>query len=169
MLNERDRDPVDTQAVLAAILAAREVYRDREFQAWADDWARGRDRGQATAEGTETRIRTAWSLPNPCGDEWKQHILEMIFSGATADELRAEALKASEEAESSELPTPGDREAEATMFAVTSALSATQAAQAYASEAYNASKYHDEIRDLMKASVDLAKSFAADCMRLRMS
>ena len=170
MLTEGDhRDPSDATAVLAAILAAREVYPDEEFQIWADAWIGGRDREGATAETAEASIRTAWSLPNPYGDDWKQRILEMIFSGATHDELCAETLKASEAAGQIELPTPADQKAEATMFAVTSALSATMAAQAYAAEAYIALKYDAQIREHLKACVDWARSFAADCQRLRRS
>ena len=140
MLDAKDHDPLDERAALDAILASREVYPDEEFQIWANAWVGGRDRGQAAAETTERGIRRAWLLPQPFGDEWKQRVIEMIFSGMTGAELYAEALKLSEaEADSGKIPALADPEAEATMLAVCSALSATQAAYAYASEVLRSS------------------------------
>ena len=73
----------------------RERYLRRRIQVWANLINMGRDRGQAAAESTERYIWTAWLLPQPFGDEWKQHVIEMIFSGMTGEELYAEDLEGS--------------------------------------------------------------------------
>jgi|SRR5579862_8027809 len=161
MLDAKDRDPSDERAVLDAILASREVYPDEEFQIWANAWLSGRDREQVAAETTEKSIRIAWLLPQPFGDEWKLRVIEMIFSGVTGEELYDKALKPSEvDADSGEIPTSVDLEAEVTMLAVCSALSATQAAYAYASEALDAASpesSRERVREVLAVSSTYAK------------
>jgi hypothetical protein len=107
----------------------------------------------------------------PCGDEWKQRVIEMIFSGMTGEELYAEALKLSDaEADYGKIPTSVDTEAEATMSAVCSALSATQAAYAYASEALDPvspESSRELVREVLAVSSTYAKMSAAECKRLR--
>ena len=171
MLDAKNHDPSDERAVLDAILASREVYPDEEFQIWANAWVRGRDRGQAAAETTERGIRTAWLLPNRSETSGSNAVIEMIFSGMTGEELYAEALKLSEaEADYGKIPTSVDPEAEATMFAVCSALSATQAAYAYASEALDPvspESSRELVREVLAVSSTYAKMSAAECKRLR--
>lgn len=162
MLDAEDHDPSDERAVLDAILASREVYPDEDFQIWANAWVRGRDRRQAAAETIERGIRRAWLLPQPFGDEWKQRVIEMIFSGMTGEELYAEALKLSEaEADSGKIPASADPEAEATMLA---------AAYAYASEALDPASPESSrelVREVLAVSSTYAKMSAAECKRLR--
>ena len=95
----------------------------------------------------------------------------MIFSGMTDEELYAEALKLPEaEADSGMIPALADPEAEATMFAVCAALSTTQAAYAYASEALDPvspESSRELAREVLAVSSTYAKMSAAECKRLR--
>jgi hypothetical protein len=175
MLNEEDRDPSDEQAVLTAILAAREVYSEERFQAWAEAWVAGRDRTQHSADTTATAIRLDWFLPDPDGKKWEQRLIELRAKTATDEEFHHSALAALElqvQAESRELPNPADTEAEANMLAFQSALGASLAAYAYASVAAldldsSDERATDQVREALQTSVLFVRAAAASCKRLR--
>lgn len=162
MLNEDDRDPSDEQAVLDAISAAREVYPNEEFRAWADAWVDGRDREQRSAEAIATRIRSDWFLPDPDGKKWERRVIELLEAGETHEKIEAE-LADKVLAESSETPVPIDPEAEANMLASQSALAAALAAQADALDGLDPGFLEGELRLLLLN----AKACAASCKRLR--
>jgi hypothetical protein len=173
MLGEKDRDPSDAQAVLAAILAAREVYPDKEFQTWANAWIAGRDRKKHSAGTIATGIRLDWFLPDPDGEKWEQRLIELSARTATAEEFHHSALADLEsrvEFESIEFASPVDLEAEANILASQSALAASQAAYAYASEALDQGspeRATKQVREALHTAVMLAKATASSCKRLR--
>jgi hypothetical protein len=174
MLNEEDRDPSDAQDVLIAILAAREVYSEERFQAWAEAWVAGRDRTQRSADTTATGIRLDWFLPDPDGKKWEQRLIELRARTTTDEEFHHAAMAALElrvQVESRELPNPADSEAEANMLASQSALAASLAAYAYASGALDLGssdeRATEQMREAFQTSVIFVRAAAASCKRLR--
>jgi hypothetical protein len=175
MLNEEDRDPSDEQAVEEAILAALEVYTNKEFQSWADAWISGRDREQRSADSIATGIRSDWFLPDPDGKQWEQFLIDLNakMPDATDEEFYhagLTALESRDEVESRDSLDPADHEAEANMFASLSALAASQAAYAYASGALDLGSpdaLTEAANDVVESSVMLAKGLSAKCKRIR--
>ena len=49
------------QRIAFGILCTKEVYKDKDWNTWADNWLSGKDRTEATAEAAARAARAAWA------------------------------------------------------------------------------------------------------------